>query len=42
MTPTPESPWQQWVGPETLAAVLSVLGVVLFVLVFVVLVAAAR
>ena len=44
MTPTPEPPWKErlgeLLGPEALAAVFSVLGLVLFVVVFVVLLAA--
>ena len=40
MTPTPEPPWYERLGPEVLAAVLSVLGLVLFVVVFVVLLGA--
>ena len=40
MTPTPEAPWYERVGPEALAAVLCVLGLVLVVVVFVVLVVA--
>ena len=39
MTPTPEPPWHKWVGPEALAAVLGGIGLVLFVVVFVVLLA---
>ena len=37
MTPTPEPPWYERLEPEVLAAVLSVLGLVVFVVVFVVL-----
>ena len=39
MTPTREPPWHERVGPEALAAMLSVLGLVLFVAVLVVLLA---
>lgn len=42
MTPTPEPPWRERVGPEVLAAVLSVLGLVLFVVVLIVLLAGGR
>ena len=37
MTPTPEPSWRQRFGPEALAAVLSVLGLVVFIVVLVVL-----
>ncbi len=40
MTSTPEPAWYEQLGPEVLAAVLSVLGLVLFVVVFVVLLGA--
>ena len=40
MTPTPEPPWYEHLEPEVLAAVLSVLGLILFLVVFVVLLGA--
>jgi hypothetical protein len=40
MMSTPEPPWYERLGPEALAAVLSVLGLVLFIIVFVVLLSA--